>query len=90
MGKIQFWNIGPAPGSCPYAQRTWIALEEKKLDYDIKLEDKANKSKEWDDLYHGIWTYVTSNWHSALRLSQQPILAWSQAWLLLQGSRSNV
>ena len=62
MGKIQFWNITPAPGGCPYAARTWVALEEKKLEYDIKLEDKANKSQEWEDLYHRIIPCVLTNY----------------------------
>ena len=30
-------------GSCPYAQRAWIALEEKKVSYDWKKVDLFNK-----------------------------------------------
>ena len=32
-------------GSCPYAHRTWLALEEKGLPYDTIKVDLKNKSK---------------------------------------------
>jgi len=38
---IEFYTMD----MCPYAQRTWIALEEKQLDYDRKLVDVRNASQ---------------------------------------------
>ena len=32
-------------GNCPYAHRTWLALEEKALQYDTIIVDLKNKSK---------------------------------------------
>jgi len=41
-------------GSCPYAHRTWLALEEKKLPYNTKKVDLQNKSQEFQDVYHTV------------------------------------
>jgi glutathione S-transferase len=46
-GKPRFFNSG----SCPYAQRAWIALEECGVDYEKVMVDLENKSQEFLDLY---------------------------------------
>ncbi|BDA48821.1 probable glutathione S-transferase U26 [Coccomyxa sp. Obi] len=51
---ITFWDITPAPGGCPFAQRAWLTLEELGVPYDHKLADPANKPKEFTDLYASI------------------------------------
>ncbi|KAK9917722.1 hypothetical protein WJX75_007518 [Coccomyxa subellipsoidea] len=51
---ITFWDITPAPGGCPFAQRAWLALEELGVPYDHKLADPQNKPKEFTDLYASI------------------------------------
>jgi glutathione S-transferase len=45
--KPRFFNSG----SCPYAQRAWIALEECGVDYEKVIVDLENKSQEFSDLY---------------------------------------
>ena len=45
--KLTFYNSG----SCPYAQRAWIALEETGAEYDSVLVDLQDKSQEFCDLY---------------------------------------
>ena len=43
--------------SCPYVQRAKIVLKEKNIPYDTIYVDKANKSKEFLDLFR----HITSN-----------------------------
>lgn len=40
--------------SCPYAQRSWIALLEKGLPFEIRKVDLANKDAEFVEMYHSI------------------------------------
>eukprot|EP00633_Aureoumbra_lagunensis_P010666 CAMPEP_0197329292 /NCGR_PEP_ID=MMETSP0892-20130614/5683_1 /TAXON_ID=44058 ORGANISM="Aureoumbra lagunensis, Strain CCMP1510" /NCGR_SAMPLE_ID=MMETSP0892 /ASSEMBLY_ACC=CAM_ASM_000538 /LENGTH=251 /DNA_ID=CAMNT_0042825869 /DNA_START=6 /DNA_END=764 /DNA_ORIENTATION=- len=40
---LRLWNSG----TCPYAQRTWIALEEVGADYEMQKVDLQNKSEEF-------------------------------------------
>ena len=40
---------------CPWAQRAWIALEEKKIKYETHLVDKTAKPKEFLQLYQAVW-----------------------------------
>ena len=44
---LRFFNSG----TCPFAQRAWIALEECEATYETVKEDLQNKSKEFEDLY---------------------------------------
>ena len=44
---LRFWTSG----SCPYAQRTWIALEESGVDYTLSIVDLGNKSAEFEETY---------------------------------------
>lgn len=37
--RVTFWNSG----TCPYAQRAWIALKEKGIDFDFEKVDLADK-----------------------------------------------
>jgi len=39
MDKVTLWNSG----TCPYAQRAWIALKEKGVDFDYKQVDLKDK-----------------------------------------------
>ena len=41
--RITFYDSG----TCPYAHRTWLALEEKLLPYETIKVDLQNKSKVW-------------------------------------------
>ena len=41
--------------SCPYAHRTWLALEELEQEYETRKVDLTNKSKEFVDLYHEVY-----------------------------------
>ncbi|KAG7371137.1 glutathione S-transferase, C-terminal domain containing protein [Nitzschia inconspicua] len=50
-GKPRFFNSG----SCPYAQRAWIALEECQCDYEKVVVDLENKSTEF------VATYAKAN-----------------------------
>ena len=47
LPMMRFFNSG----SWPYAQRTWIALEECKADYETVTVDLQNKSEEFLELY---------------------------------------
>ncbi|GAB4819327.1 hypothetical protein N2152v2_006373 [Parachlorella kessleri] len=48
--KIVHWDSK----TCPYAQRSWITLLEKKLPFEISQVDLNNKSQEFQDLYASI------------------------------------
>lgn len=52
---LQLWNLSPAPGSCPYAQRAWIALIEKDVQFNVLLATKHEKPEEFQQLYEAIW-----------------------------------
>jgi len=39
---------------CPFAQRAWITLIEKKLNFEQKIVDLQNKSKHFKELYASI------------------------------------
>ncbi|KAK9834181.1 hypothetical protein WJX81_006244 [Elliptochloris bilobata] len=49
--KIIFYDSG----SCPHAQRTWLALSELGLPYETRKVDLSNKPKEFIDLYHEVY-----------------------------------
>ncbi|KAI7842579.1 hypothetical protein COHA_003683 [Chlorella ohadii] len=40
--------------TCPYAQRSWVALIEKGLDFEIRKVDLQNKDAEFVSTYHSI------------------------------------
>jgi glutathione S-transferase len=48
--KLIFYDSG----SCPYAQRVWLALEEKGLEYETVRVDLANRTQEFTDLYRSV------------------------------------
>lgn len=48
-GPVQFHNL--ATKTSPWAQRVWITLEEKNIKYDLRLHTKAEKPKEFLQLY---------------------------------------
>lgn len=45
--KAVLWNSG----TCPYAQRAWIALVEKGITFETQIVDLKNKSPEFESLY---------------------------------------
>lgn len=45
--NVQLWNSG----TCPYAQRAWIALLEKKIDFELKKVDLKDKSPLFEETY---------------------------------------
>lgn len=47
---IQFYDSG----TCPFAQRAWITLIEKKLNFEQKIVDLQNKPKHFKELYASI------------------------------------
>ncbi|KAK9917323.1 hypothetical protein WJX75_003132 [Coccomyxa subellipsoidea] len=51
---VHLYDILPAPGICPYAQRAWIALEELGVPYQTTLIDAANKAEDFKALYASI------------------------------------
>eukprot|EP00884_Botryococcus_braunii_P010703 jgi/Botrbrau1/19634/Bobra.0003s0004.1 len=53
-GEVLLYNILPEPGSCPYAQRAWLALEEKGIPYKHILVDPQNKPEDFKQLYASI------------------------------------
>ncbi|KAK9811100.1 hypothetical protein WJX73_002714 [Symbiochloris irregularis] len=56
MAKVlQFWNLAPAPGGCPFAHRAWLALEEKKIKHEKRIVSKENKPQDFLDAYHSVW-----------------------------------
>ena len=46
---LRFHNLSPE--TSPWSQRVWIALEEKQINYTVHLHNKANKPKEFLQLY---------------------------------------
>lgn len=48
-GALQFYNLDTK--TSPWAQRVWITLEEKKINYDLRLHTKEKKPKEFLQLY---------------------------------------
>lgn len=47
---IQFYDSG----TCPYAQRAWITLVEKNLNFEHRIVDLGNKPKHFKELYASI------------------------------------
>lgn len=45
--KVVLWNSG----TCPYAQRAWIALVEKGISFESKIVDLKDKDPEFETLY---------------------------------------
>ena len=45
--KVVLWNSG----TCPYAQRAWIALDEKGISFESKIVDLKDKDPEFETLY---------------------------------------
>jgi glutathione S-transferase len=51
---IQFYDLQPAPGICPFAQRSKVVLKEKGLPYEQILIDAQNKPQDFLDLSRSI------------------------------------
>jgi glutathione S-transferase len=46
--QVTLWNSG----TCPYAQRAWIALKEKDIDFEIRIVDLQNKDDDFETTYY--------------------------------------
>lgn len=54
QSSVVIYDLLPAPGICPYAQRAKIVLHEKSIPHKVELFDKEQKPQDFLDLFSSI------------------------------------
>ncbi|GAB5037158.1 glutathione s-transferase domain-containing protein [Nannochloropsis oceanica] len=64
QSKVRLWNSG----TCPYAQRAWLALLEKEVQFEHKIVDLQNKPEDFIALYASLHPDPTARAKAVMRL----------------------